>query len=406
MAETRRCDSSKLLTAFWIATVLLTLSWLPSLAQHDSGKRSHWKGQEAFRSKGCAQCHAVWGSGGSGGPDLGKRKFYGTYLELAARMWNHFPKMYGKMQDSHVVFRSINQQEMEHLIDYLSFIRYRGEPGDWYKGRELLEDKCAKCHRFDGRGGDVGPDIVNREAYVSSLQLVESMWNHGPDMAEVFREQGVDRPEFKGNDLEDIAAAVRSYNTTAKVPPDAFLMGDPINGQKLFEEKGCIRCHSVDGAGGTLGPNFAELDLDRSAVQIAGDMWNHAPKMWKLMESENVSFPAFEAGGLADVISFLYARRLEDAPGDPEKGQRIIHDKHCLSCHSFRGEGGDVSEDLATLTGLESPLAMIAAMWNHAPGMRDKQLEKNLDWPKLQGRDMADLYAFLGGTASLLDKGK
>jgi len=33
--------------------------------------------------------------------------------------------------------------------------------------------------------------------------------------------------------------------------------GDPTAGQRIFEERGCVHCHSIWGNGGTLGPDFA-----------------------------------------------------------------------------------------------------------------------------------------------------
>jgi cytochrome c2 len=366
-----------------------------TLAQTDRSGTTHWAGQEIFREKGCANCHSVYGNGGDEGPDLGERKFYGTYLHLASRMWNHFPKMYKKMQEADVEFHRISAEEMGELITYLSFIRYMGEPGRAYKGTELIEKSCMKCHKFGGRGGDIGPDFVSDNEYMTAMQLVEAMWNHGPDMIDVFEEENIKRPTFKGNDIEHILAAIRSYAPTSRIPPGAYVMGDPAVGERLFTEKGCVRCHSVAGVGGTIGVDFAEVDFDYSATEIAGKMWNHGPKMWEAMQRENITFPSFEEGEMAHILAYLYAIKLEDPPGDPDRGEQILRKKRCLSCHSVHGEGGDVSVDLATLEPLDSPPAMIAAMWNHAPGMREKQLEKKVSWPKLKAEEMADLYAYL-----------
>lgn len=310
-------------------------------------------------------------------------------------MWNHFPKMYKRMQATGVEFQNVNSQEMEQLIAYLSFIRYRGEPGNAYKGQQLLKERCMPCHRFGGRGGDIGPEFDKTSEYISSMQFVESMWNHGPDMMDVFFEHRIRRPVFKGKDIEHILAAMRTYISTTKVPVGSFVMGDPAEGKELFHDKGCDDCHAYRGVGGKLGPDFANMRLDHSAVQLAGKMWNHGPRMWKIMEEENLTIPVFEDGEMTDVLAYLYALKLEDDPGDPERGRQIIDKKRCLACHALKGQGSKVSVDLAKLKAMDSPPAMIAAMWNHAPGMREKQMEKKLKWPKLKARDMADLYAYL-----------
>lgn len=383
-------------TVLWGGFLFLLFCTGSVYTQISSSKDSPWKGREVFREKGCIECHSVYGKGGKGGPDLGKQKFYGTYLELAALMWNHFPKMFQKMQKTGYEFKDFTREEMAQLIDYIAFIRYMGEPGNEYAGRKLLKSKgCISCHKFGGEGGDIGPDISQKKEYISPLAIVEFMWNHGPDMGELFKENNIKRPEFKDNEIVDIAVAIRSYMVATTVPVGSFELGDPVKGKKLAEGKGCLRCHSHGGVGGTLGPDFDEMDLNYSVTQIAGKMWNHGPKMWDTMEKEGISFPVFENGEMADVIAYLYELKLKDAPGNAEKGSQIVKDQGCLTCHSLQGKGGEISGDLATLGDLDSPLSMITAMWNHAPAMEEKHLEKNLKWPELNARDMADLYAFL-----------
>ncbi|MFQ5512583.1 MAG: c-type cytochrome [Candidatus Krumholzibacteriia bacterium] len=388
--------------ALCATAALVVASPFAAAAQSESGAELYRKGRSVFRDKGCIQCHSVFGRDGKGGPDLGRRKAYGTHLHLAARMWNHFPRMHERMQKENVEFKRITATEMGHLIAYLSFIRYRGEPGNEYKGQQLLRKRCSKCHKFRGKGGDIGPEFDETSGYMSSIRLVESMWNHGPDMLETFREHGIKRPVFKGHDIEHMLAAMRAYTSTTRVPEETF-MGDPVRGKVCFSEKGCVRCHSIRGRGGAGGPDFADVEFDYSAVQIAGRMWNHGPKMWEAMQRKNIVVPEFEKGEMADLIAYLYSLKLQDEPGNADRGYRLVLEKGCLRCHSLQGQGGDVAADLSSLDGMDSPLAMIAAMWNHAPGMRDEHVEKHRKWPKLNARDMADLYAYLHKTTTTPD---
>jgi cytochrome c551/c552 len=349
-----------------------------------------------FQEKGCSQCHAVYGKNGKGGPDLGKHKFFGTYLDLAALMWNHFPKMYKKMQKMGYQHQDFTEEEMAQLVSYISFIRYMGEPGDENIGKKLLKSKgCKSCHKFGGDGGDLGPDISKKEEYLSPLMFVESMWNHGPDMMELFQDNNIRRPEFNDNDIVDIAAAVRSYMSPSKVPVGTFDVGDPAKGKKILDDKRCMHCHSNSKVVEEIGPDFFDIELNYSVTQIAGSMWNHGPKMWEMMEAEGISFPTFRGQEMADMIAYLYSLNLEDSPGNSEMGKKVIHDRGCLSCHSLNEKGDQIAVDLAKVEELNSPLAMITAMWNHAPSMQEESLGKKINWPKLSGNDMADLYAFL-----------
>lgn len=381
---------------FWITVSALVFFYTLIDAQVDSSEPLQWKGREVFQQKGCIQCHAIYGKGGKGGPDLGKRKYYGSYLELAALMWNHFPKMFKKMQKKGFEFKEFNEEEMTQLIAYISFIRYMGEPGNENTGRKLLKSKgCKLCHKFGGKGGDIGPDISKKKEYLSPLAIAVALWNHGPEMREVFEEKNIKRPELKGNDIFDITAAIRSYMSPTKVPVGSFDLGDPKIGQKLIKEKKCILCHSVGGVGGNLSSDFIDIDFNCSVTQIAEMMWNHGPKMWDKMESEGISYPTFKESEMADLIAYLYSLKLEDKPGEPARGDKLVEEKGCLSCHSVNGKGKEIAADFTTLGEMDSPISMITAMWNHAPDMQEEHQAQKKKWPRMDGKDMADLYAFL-----------
>jgi cytochrome c len=379
-----------------IFLTILIYGFLPTNIAGNSTPQSPWRGREVFHNKGCINCHSVYGKGGEGGPDLGKDQFYGTYLELAALMWNHFPKMSETMKKQGFQFPNLNVRETEQLITYLSYIRYMGETGDEMRGRKLLKSKgCFSCHKFGGSGGDIAPDFSTREEYISPLNLVESIWNHGPDMMQIFESYKIKRPEFKGNEIVDLASGIQSYMRPTRFPDGSDDIGDPVRGETLVEKKGCMHCHSFRGTGGNLGPDFDKVNLNCSVTQIAGKMWNHGPKMWEIMKREDITFPVFMKGEMADVIAYLYGLKLEDSPGDETAGQALLEQRKCLSCHSFQGQGSDIADDLADLVQLHSPLAMISAMWNHGAAMQEKLSEMKLIWPELTSKNMANLYAYL-----------
>src|SRR5512139_1004757 len=56
-----------------------------------------------------------------------------------------------------------------------------------------------------------------------------------------------------------------------------ILPGNPLEGSQLFSEKGCLRCHAINGVGGVGGPDLGQGILKRSFLDIAGVMWNHSP---------------------------------------------------------------------------------------------------------------------------------
>ncbi len=366
------------------------------IAQDKSDMPSHFLGKTVFNEKECNRCHTIFGEGGKGGPDFGKDKYYGTNLELAATMWNHYPMMSKKLKKNNIEFPELNADELQNLIDYLLYVRYFSEHGNEFRGRKLLKTmKCIQCHKFGGEGGTIGPDMSLHKEYISPMKLAEAMWNHGPDMMDIFEENDIERPEFWKNDIIHISAAIKSFMTPSKFPDPSLALGDSDIGKRLIDEKGCLHCHILNGKGNSVGPNFNELDFNYSVTILAGKMWNHGPEMWELMKQENIKIPVFQSGEMCNIVYYLYNLKLQDEPGDATLGHKLILERNCLNCHSLDGAGNNLSVDFRTIKEISSPVEMIAAMWSHAPAMDEKRIEKKMRWPKLDARDMANLYAYL-----------
>jgi hypothetical protein len=59
------------------------------------------------------------------------------------------------------------------------------------------------------------------------------------------------------------------------------------------------------------------------------------------------------------------------------------------------GKGGKAAADFAKSTVVSTPGSLIAGMWNHAPLMEASAQKQGVSWPVLQGRDLADIAAYL-----------
>jgi len=171
---------------------------------------------------------------------------------------------------------------------------------------------------------------------------------------------------------------------------------DPLKGRELFfASKGCIKCHSIRGKGGKVGPDLGMGQFDRSLSQIAGIMWNHSPKMGEKMRAVEIPRPKFKAQEMADIIAFLYYIDYFDEPGDPSQGRRLMKEKGCLACHSVAGEGGRIGPSLDRMKQYASPIFMAQAMWNHGPQMEAKMKELGIPRPLFQGKEVADFIAYI-----------
>jgi mono/diheme cytochrome c family protein len=352
------------------------------------------EGSRLFAKKGCIACHGVHGAGGAAGPDLGRGILNRPLLEIAAIMWNHAPGMEQVFQEKRIVHPTFEAAEMASLMAFLYYIGSLDAPGDPARGRFLFHDKgCQDCHAVGGTGGTLGPDLGAYSRYVSPLFLTAALWNRGQPMARAMAARNMTRPVFRGNDIADLLAYIRSAGgATERV---YALPGSPKRGEVLLRTKRCGDCHAVRGHGGDVGPDLA-VTVKGSLMQIGGAMWNHGPKMWARMAERGIEVPTLSAEEMSDLVSFLYFLQFIDPPGDPRRGQMVYRDKRCGSCHGAAGSQG-APDFQRIVEQLRTPLAVITAMWNHAGQMTELMAEQNLAWPVLRGGEMADLIAYLLG---------
>ena len=379
-----------------MAIALLAVLLPIVLGQDSSIPENPLRGRFVLEQKGCLSCHAINGEGGNIGSDLGQRKFYGSFLELASIMWNHSPEMARRMRELDLRYPRFSRQEITELIAYLYYLRYLGEPGDLYRGRLLVKEKgCLTCHSVGGKGGDSAPAFDQLAKYVSPLFLAQALWNHGPEMDKQIREKGLQRPTFQKGEIVDLSAYIRYASLeTAKerlyMPP-----GNPAQGLNTLREKNCLACHAIDGRGSAIGPDFGQTQWNMSVTEIAALMWNHGSQMAQMMEQKGIGWPMFSGPEMADLIAYLYFLGFEDQAGDEKAGERLFGEKGCSYCHTPTGPGPGIAPDLANLKALSSPADMAPVMWNHAPVMEEKVAERIINWPKLSGAELRDLYAFL-----------
>jgi mono/diheme cytochrome c family protein len=353
-------------------------------------------GSRVFGAKGCVKCHAVNGVGGKVGPDLGRVSKPRSFYDLTAAMWNHLPKMTDRMRQLGITRPFLNPQEAADLIAFLYTLDYFDAPGNVQMGKRLFtEKKCVVCHQVAGAGGVVGPNLDFLQQFGSPILIAAAMWNHGPAMAEAMRLRRIERPTFKDTELRDLIAYLKSTARSRAEEPLYVLPGDADEGRRLFTEKGCVECHSVRGQGGRVGPDLAERGLHKSLTQFAAAMWNKEPKMMEAMKARGISVPHLQAREMADLVAYLYSVQYFAQPGDPRKGREALSEKGCLGCHSLSGQGGKTASDLSRVKRLDSPPAVISALWNHSFIMQERTERRKVQWAELSSEEMANLAAFL-----------
>jgi len=181
---------------------------------------------------------------------------------------------------------------------------------------------------------------------------------------------------------------------------------NPLKGRIVFEQKGCINCHSISGEGGKIAQDLGEEKFYGSFLELASIMWNHAPEMLRQMRELDLSFPEFTRSEMIELAAYLYYLRYLGEPGDLYRGKILVKEKGCQACHSIRNIGGKSGPAFDSLAKFISPLYMAQALWNHGPEMENKMREKNLKLPKFEKGEIVDLSAYIRAASIGSDRDK
>jgi len=379
--------------AGWAFALTLLSAPLPTAwAQQPGPSQSALAGSRVFGAKGCAKCHAINGIGKSVGPDLARAGLR-SYYDLAAGFWNHFIPMAGRMREAGIEPPRLSSQEMGDLIAFLSSVNAFGTPGDAQKGQALFTRKeCVRCHQVGRIGGVVGPNL-DYLGYAGPIRVAAAMWNHLPAMTGELGRRGLVRPSFTAAELKDLLAYFQAASTGTADVAAYLLPGRADQGRKLMAAKGCMKCHAVRGQGATVAPDLASRDRSLTLFEFAALLWNKAPVMVGVMRAQGIKVPEIEPAEMADIVAYLQSVQYFKPEGDAVAGRRLLSNRGCFGCHPFEESGAGTARDLAKARGLDSPAAVIAALWNHARLAASEG--DRARWSTITAEEMADMAAFL-----------
>lgn len=354
-----------------------------------------FRGRELLSEKRCTQCHSVWSHGGSLGPDMSTAVAGKSLLDLVGDFWNHTPRMIDAMIGRGYAWPTLDRREMGDLLSYLYYLRLFDEPGDATRGELAYSHlRCSTCHNLAGQGGALGGSLDRFADFPSALELGRAMWNAGPKMqqAQMGRLKAIST--FSGGEMSDIQAYIRSRGRPADRRVRLLPLPDPARGLLVFRAKRCDSCHRAGGEA----PDLRASTLALTVSQISGTLWNHSYTMSGWMRERGIPFPRFTEPEMADLIAYLYFMGFVSEEGDAKRGATMFRERGCARCHE--GPGARVS-NLAESDAVRDPIALSAAMWNHAPEMHSLMAEQAVAWPQFDPGDMEDLVAHLRGAASV-----
>ncbi len=138
---------------------------------------------------------------------------------------------------------------------------------DLEAGRKLYLGRCGHCHGQGGEGGH-GP-VLNT-----------GQFRHGGSDRDLFLvlRNGIPGTEMPGAfnlpEMEIWRMTAHVKELGRQGAPDDPVTGDPAAGAIVYRKYGCAQCHSVDGQGGFLGPDLADIGTRRAARHLRESVVN------------------------------------------------------------------------------------------------------------------------------------
>jgi ubiquinol-cytochrome c reductase cytochrome b subunit len=262
------------------------------------------RGEQLFQSSGCENCHRVHGEGGSVGPELA-----GPTLKGKSRQWlieqitnskAHFPK--GGPTTSMTAFTNLSKGQLDDIVSYLisltgsgagvqevpSGVEKKPSAAEIKKGQQVFQaNGCSGCHKVNGQGGSVGPELSGGTLNGKSRQWLEDQVtnpkSHDPNsimpafsnlskgqlgnlvsylmgLAGGAAAQKDGQTQKQGEKTTASTGAASSPGVPSEeqaleepVGKAAFIIGSSENGADLYKEQ-CISCHGPEGKGGVPNP--------------------------------------------------------------------------------------------------------------------------------------------------------
>ncbi len=183
-------------------------------------------------------------------------------------------------------------------------------------------------------------------------------------------------------------------NSQIKQSNEQTLPQNPLNGRIVFEQKGCIDCHSINGYGGKTAPDFGKQNFFGSDYDLISAMWNHSPQMLKQIGDKNINKQNLSEKDFRSLRYFLNFLRYLSVNGNISNGKILFNKMNCIQCHSV-GKLNTKKISLNKMSVYASPLYLAQVMWNHAAKMQNMQRQSGIKIPVFKGNDFSDLSAYL-----------
>ena len=218
------------------------------------------------------------------------------------------------------------------------------------EGRHLFETQgCRGCHKLNGVGGSIGPDLTEEGANRRSPEWLEHHF-----IAPNAVSAGSPMPNFHFTSEQARALTYYMLSLTNEEMGTYYssvrLIPSPEYGRQLFVEKNCIVCHAIGGIGAKSGPDLLGVTKQHSPEWLDEQLVNPD------LVYPGSSMPEYdlETNARKDLVAFMNYATPQDAqeilsgkghtltPEDAaiEAGKRDFARFGCAGCHGTELQGG------------------------------------------------------------------
>jgi len=167
------------------------------------------------------------------------------------------------------------------------------------------QEKCATCHNITGDTPKTGPNLLN----TSKRHDADWLMKHFMDPASVTKGSVMKPVNLSDAELKELLALMMSLT------PDNGDVVDStpdfaVNGALIFQKNSCGSCHSVNGAGGKIGPPLNGEAQRRNEAWVIQHFQN--PRM--LVPGSLMPAYKFSPTEMQDIVSYLFTLP-DKAPG-------------------------------------------------------------------------------------------
>lgn len=375
--------------------ILLFLSRLLAIA--DVLPEDPTRGEQLFVTKGCVTCHDMTREGSKISPDFDKKDMVETPFDLAAKLWTHMPSRGLGMGKTRMNKPALTGQELNDLSVYLYFLGFSDGRGNPERGRSIFTDKgCHLCHPLAGKGRQDELGFGEFPRNISPIFLSKGIWNHSLDMVARMAQIGMKWPKFRETEMIDLLEYIKAKATGAD-DPAFFKPGNPKEGKRIFNTRGCDTCHSIRSEGREGGVDLGKEahTFRTSFTEIASSMWNKGPTILAKMAQAQSGIPKLTSKETVDLFAYLYFLPFTDEPGSIINGKILFSEMRCAKCHGQERTRGKLSYiDRSKYRGV-SKTDVVAGIWNHNLEIMNASEEEQIPWPILGKREIADLVEFI-----------